>query len=416
MHRIIISIVLLSFAPCLVHARSVSPLQKLPPIKFVEEKPNNPRELILKIRQDIKAEPFNPNHYIYLAYVYDHIGQYKYELEVLKKGVNYFPKDHPDLGLHYGNLARAYILMDELDQAKEWIDQSLELDPRNLYNLWHALTYYVLKRDFLNAAEPLTKLSSLDQNRDYFYDIYVFFYKRYPKDTGKLSELYEEAVRLKKDNPYARRMLGITLRDASVGHIENNLDVILSELQISLELLPENVPALIGIANTYLLASRETGKKEYLQKANPWLQKAYGIAPLDPQLAFAMGNLYYYNGQFNEAIDRYEFARLKGMSGDLLLDFLASSYANQAYGLYKFQKDLQKGIELIDQAITLRPQKGSYWGVKGQILYELKEFTQAHEIIQKALVLDPDEEGLKQNLLKIEEAMRVAEDREEENP
>ncbi len=217
---------------------------------------------IAGLRRAIKADPDNYENYSLLALIYDYIGDYENELEALKLEANYMPEDFEDKGIVYGNLARAFLLTGRVDEAKYWIDEADKIDPDNIFNRWHSLAYCILRNQYKTAAKELKRLAELNKTgRDYYYEAYVFALEKV-EDKKLIIELFREAVKANPKSPLSHRALGIAMRSLSKEDYEKNMLEAVKEFEKALELAPRYIPAYISIAETYMLLSAKTNKKE----------------------------------------------------------------------------------------------------------------------------------------------------------
>ncbi len=118
-----------------------------------------------------------------------------------------------------------------------------------------------------------------------------------------------------------------------------------------------------------------------------------------------MGNAYYYGRDYDKAIEKLEYAYKNGLDDDDLKETLARAYNNKAYALYQAGNNLDEGLSLIDKAIQLLPGSGIILGTKAELLYKLGRYEEAHKYITRALELEPEYEEMKQDLVRIEEAL-----------
>jgi tetratricopeptide (TPR) repeat protein len=386
----------------------ITPIELSPPNIFNEqERKNDPEAIIDGIKQKIAADPGNYENYGVLAFAYDYVGDYANELEALKMEVRYMPDDLEEKDVLYGNLARAYMLNDQWEEGKDWLDKADAVNPSNFYNRWNAFDYYLRhEKDYRGAASQLKRLQEFydDGDRDQYYEAYI---KSFDNDVpaGEIIELFRAAVQLEPGNSRTHRMLGVAIRNSSKEDYEKNFPAAMKELRKALKLDPQHIPTYISIADTYMLLGARTKKEEDNQKALEWFQKAYKINPEDARLAYATGTFYYYQQDYDRAIEKLEFALMKGLDGDSLKEDLAWSYNNKAYALYQAGNNLEEGLRLIDKAIELLPGNGIILGTKAELLYKTGEYQEAHKFIKQALELEPSHAEMEQDLSMIEEAV-----------
>ncbi len=364
-------------------------------------------ELIKAAQDRIKEDPADHNTYEALAFLYDYIGMYDKSLEALKQEIKYYPQDGEDLGIIYSNLARQYINLGKLDDAKPAIDKALQLNSNDIISHTHLLRYYVLKTKYKDAALELRILSDLNKdNKDYdcYYDIYVFTLDKI-KSNADIVSLFREAVKANPDSHLSHRALATAIRNSSKD-IEKDFPEIMKEFNKALALNPKFVPTYISIANAYMFLGLKTKNKTYFKDSLKWFNKAYKLEPKNTKLTYAMGNFFVYTGQHDKAIEKIEPLLSRGDNNESIIDCLTRAYNGKAYSYYTKGKNLEKGLNIIDKALNLRPNDGMFLSTKAELLFKLERLNEAYDYIKKAIVLEPDEPEIKQDLLNIEKAIK----------
>lgn len=400
MQRIFLIVMLILFFSPIHLSAKINPIELSPPDFPVDEKENrDPQELVAAIKKKIASDPQNFENYGMLAFAYDYIGDYKNELEALKSEVQYLPDDLEDKGIIYGNLARAYMLTDQWEEGKQWLDKADAINSRNFYNRWNAFDYYLIfKKDFKNAALQLKSLQEFyeGEDKDQYYDAYIKSFEN-SVAPNEIIELFKESVKLEPNNNKTHRALGVAIRNSSPNEYVKNLPSAMKELKIALKLNPQHIPTYISIADTYMLLGSKTNKKADYQKALNWFNKAYQINPKDLRLAYAMGNFFYYTQEYDKAIEKLEYAYANNSDADQIKESLAFAYNGKAYGLYKANEKLEQGLKLINKAIELKPNDGILLGTKAELLYKMGKYAEALELIKRALDLEPNHEEMKRD-------------------
>lgn len=364
------------------------------------------RRDIKSVRQAIREDPSDYLNYSYLAFLYDYLGEYENELKALELGAKYVPQDYEDKDIVYGNLARAYLLTGRIDEAKPWIDKAVELNPYNPHNLWRAVIYHIFKNEFQAAAKELKRLQDVgDSSRDYYYEAYQFIFEEIEDDEEVAVKLFEEAVKIDPQSPLSHRALGVAIRNSSRKDYEKNMPKAIEEFNKALELNPKYIPTYICIANTFSLRAHYTGDDKFFKDAFDWFDKAFKIDPDDYRLTYAVGNMYLYKGDYDEAIEKFELVYKIGPEDEFLQEQLALAYNSKAYAIYQSGENLEQGLELIEKAIQLAPDDGIILSTKAELLYKLEKYEEAHKYIKQAIALDPGHEEMSQDLANIEEAL-----------
>jgi tetratricopeptide (TPR) repeat protein len=363
--------------------------------------------LIKAVQARIKEDPTNHDMYEALGFLYDRIGQYDKSIEALKQEIKYYPEDGEDLGTIYSNLARQYMNLGNLDDAKPAIDKALQIDSNDIITHTHLLRYYVLKTQYKEAALELKTLSDLNKdNKDYdcYYDIYVFTLDKIKNDADIVS-LFREAIKANPDSHLSHRALATAIRNSSKD-IEKDFPEIMEEFNKALALNPRFVPTYISIANGYMFLGLKTKNKTYLKDSLEWFNKAHKLDPKNIKLTYAISNFFVYTGQHDKAIEKLEPLLNKGDNSEIIIDCLVRAYNIKAYSYYKTGRNLKEGLKIIDKAITFKSNDGVLLSTKAELLYKLGRFNEAYEYIKKAIVLEPDEPEIKQDLENIEKAIK----------
>ena len=363
-------------------------------------------EIIDNIQAEIENNPSNHTNYAALAFYCDYVGLYARTLEAIKLEIKYAP-ENGEWDMIYGNLARAYLSLGKIDEAKKPVLKSLKYNPKNITNHMHLLSFYVLKKQYREAASELKILSELDKDRDFYHEIYKWRAGN-DRDLKDMVTLFEEAVKINPDSYLAHRVLGIALRDSS-GYIEKNISVAMKFLNKALELNPKYIPTYIAIANTYMYMAMTTKKKAYYNDSLRWLGKAYKLDPKDTRLAYATGYIYLHMGQYDKAIEKFEYTYYGGNKDEEVLQALIQAYNQKAYvSHYKTGINLEKGLQAINKAIMLDENNGVILSTKAELLYKMGRHDEAYEYIKRGIKLEPNELEIKQDLENIEKALKKA--------
>ncbi|MDP2938709.1 MAG: hypothetical protein Q8O13_01310, partial [Candidatus Omnitrophota bacterium] len=233
-------------------------------------------EIIDNIQFEIKYDPDNYANYTALAFYCNYVGLYAKALEAIKLQIKYAP-ENGYWDIIYGNLAKTYMDLGRIDEAKKPILKSLKYNPENIIDHVHLLNFYVLKKQYKEAASEFKVLSGLDKDKDFYHDVYKWRVGN-DKDSKDMVPLFEETVKINPDSYLAHRVLGVALRDSSKD-IKKDLPVVMKSLNKALELNPKYVPTYIAIANTYMYMAIATKKKAYYNDSLRWLGKAHKLDP-----------------------------------------------------------------------------------------------------------------------------------------
>ncbi len=357
--------------------------------------------------------PYFYENYRRLAFIYDYIGDYNDELEVLKSMIVHMPEGDTKIegrDIDYGNLGRAYFITGDVNKAKYWLDKADEINPDNMINRRNYLLCCISERNFEKAAKELNeinKFSSVDtisDRGDLYFDTWQYCVRNI-KDRKQIVKLFQAAV---DENPYsfrAHRALGIAIRGLSASGYEKRMPAALKEFDKALKINPKYIPTYVSIADTYLLLAVMKKEKKYFKEAKEWFDKAYKIEPDNVNLACAMGRYFLYVEDYSEAIKKLEYARGKRPEDENIKSSLARAYNGEAYLLYKAGRNLDYGIRLVNKAIKMAPDDGIILSTKAELLYKLGRYKEAYNYIKKSRKLAPDEKEIKQDFKMIKDAL-----------
>ena len=361
--------------------------------------------LIEAIEDAIENDPTDRSHYEMLAIACYNAGLYYKSLEATKKQLELHPKKGTDVEVIYSNLGLQYLNLGKLEEAKKALRKSLKLNPQDVFSHQHLLQYYIIKKQFKEAALEMKVLSELDRDFDIYHDSYWF--ATHSMENSELVKLLKEAVRANPNHPVAHRKLAAAIRD-DLGNIEENWLAMMKAFRKALELDPKDAYTYITIANAYLFRAIRTEDKRYYVYSFKWLVKGSKVASGHTDLAYAKGNLLYYMELYDQAIKNIKYAISRGKNDDGIYEVLAKIYNGKAYSFYESGENLEEGLEIIDKAIFLKPNDGTILSTKAEILYKMGRFEEAYEYIKKGIKLEPDHPEIRQDLINIEKALKEA--------
>lgn len=362
-------------------------------------------DVIQRIKEAIKKDPENYTNYSALAIVYDYNNLYEEAVEALKSAIKYYPDDEGQKDFVYGNLARMYLILKQLDKAKDALDKAMEYNPTNAVNNVHLTQYYLMKNKYEKAALTMKKDSDYNGKEDTYFDWYQYALNKLEIGALGLTEVFKHVVQLDPENYSAHRTLATAIR-GDLTNLEKNFPEVMKEYNKSLDLKPQYIPTYICIADTYMFMAMRTKDESYNKQALEWFAKAYELDPKNEKLFYAMASFYNYNKRYDEAILKIKKAISLGFNDKHMMIELAKIYNNKAYSLYQKGKDLEKGLEIIEKAIALAPDDGIILSTKAELLYKMNKFEEAYIYIKKAIVLEPDHLEIKQDLENIENALK----------
>ncbi len=363
------------------------------------------------IKQKIKEEPTNHEHYFALAFTYDQLGLHKEEGKALQNEIKYYPDDKEGKDAAYGNLARVYLILGNLNAAKSALDKAMKINSENIPNYLHLATYYFEKDNIKNTAITLKKLSDIDPQGEQYYDFYNRALFHLEATNSELIALFKKLTEIDPGNSEAYKMYGTALR-YDFDNLAENFSLIKEVYQRAIELDPENVYNYVSFGNAYWTRGlvEEENKEYYFNIALKWLKKAKKIDPENYKVSFSLGNCYLSLEENDKAIENLEYAFENEKNNPLIKRALANAYNNKAYSFYKKGESLEKGLELIEKAISIEPESGIYLSTKAELLYKLGKYKEAHGYIKQAIALEPDYLEIQEDFKMIEEALKSKKD------
>ncbi|MBF0385652.1 MAG: tetratricopeptide repeat protein [Candidatus Omnitrophica bacterium] len=357
------------------------------------------KDSIAELKEDIEANPSNPDNYIALAYIYDTIGLYNEEVKMLNKAAELILDSDKEKDLIYLSIGEAYIKLNKWSKARSFIEKALSLNPENIQTLGTLAKAKLYERDFKGAAKLIKQLSVKEKELDIYYDFYIYSLELFAGFDGP-REFFEACAKTDPDNYMARRAYGVALRGLGDSSDEMFAKAI-KEMERALELNPQYIPTYISLADSYMLRGFHKKDDNLFVFAQEWFDKGYKINPKDLRLSYAMGNFFLYKKDYYKAIEKLEFALEGGLEDIQVVNLLTEAYNNQAYSLYKEGKDLEKGLVLIDKALKMSPYNGILIGTKAELLYKLGRYNEAFTMIKRALQLEPDNAELRDDYNRI---------------
>lgn len=390
------------------HAKMGSTVPDFNEIIDQQEEDISTEAFIDRVLKKIENEPFNHVNYNILAYLFDEIGEYSAELGAMEKAVCYLPDDSEEKEVYYGNYARAFFLNDQWEKGKGWLDLADEINPDSFYNRWNAYEYYfTYKKDDLAALKELKRLNEMaDKDKDPYYDAYLKIIERESGKKGAVN-FFKKAVKQEPYNHKTHRALAAAIRNSAESEDEylRNMPAVLKELKKALKLDPTYIPTYMTLGNTYYLLASFTGEEKHYKAAFKWFNQGMEVNSKDLRLVYAMGNVYYHMGRYDEAIEKMKLVYDSGLQGGQVIIALAKAYNGKAYGFYESGENLEEGLKLVDKAIELIPESSMFISTKAELLYKLGRYEDAYKYIKQAITLGPIGDEMRYDLNVIEAAL-----------
>lgn len=396
-------------------AKTLVPIEEV--VSALEEEPigHDFDQIIKNIWAAIYDDPYNYEYYGILAMAYDEIGDYQSELEALKLAVKYLPDDFKEKGVHYGNLARAYLLNDQWELGKKWLDKADETSNRNFYNRCNEFSYYT--KYHFDAKQAAAQLSILDHMtgsvNDYFYEGLNRVMDLEDMTCEQISAIFEEAVKQNPGNAKAAlRTFGAALRyqalfekDIPTQKANELMRQAIALMRQTIKLDPAFIPSYITLSNAYLLDAKKNDKPKLISKALHWIKQARIIEPDYQKLDYVEGNIYLANKEYQKAAEYFNKSIDNGSDDEDILYRLVLAYQGMANDIYRSGENLDQGLDIIDRAVALSPENGYLHSIKAELLYKLGLYAEALPYIEVGIEQYPQHTDIQRCYQMITEAL-----------
>ncbi|MFI5309308.1 MAG: tetratricopeptide repeat protein, partial [Polyangiales bacterium] len=299
-------------------------------------------------------------------------------------------------------IGRALLALQHGPEAKQKLDQlnaQLPNDPEVILALGEAANLLGNAEDAENQYRKSIELAP--KRFDGYLALAQFFFKK--GDAGKASEVLNDAASKVDETAEMRRMLGQS------EFARNRLESAIHEYQRALELEPQDVDAMFGMA----MAQRKHGDLDQAEKS---LNEIAKLSPGYAGLAEQNGLLFESRGNFAKAVDAYTTALAKDPGDDgLLLRLGAAQVSSSQFDaaeqtLAKVIRDLPNSAEAeyfigrvafgrgrtpdalthFDRAVSLDGTKGEFHLYVARASLEMGNLGRTLEEIQAALGFDPN--------------------------
>jgi Tfp pilus assembly protein PilF len=132
--------------------------------------------------------------------------------------------------------------------------------------------------------------------------------------------------------------------------------------------------------NYYLgFVSNRLGKRG---SARRYLEKSFELDSNNTQTMLALATLYDEENEGERALTLYEALYKANPESPIVLN-------NFAYHLAERKVRLEEARQMVEKALALESQNGSYWDTLGWILYQSGAYAEAREKIEKSIALSP---------------------------
>jgi len=257
-------------------------------------------------------------------------------------------------------LAKKYVDRWEGEKAFPYYAKVIELDPNDEKGYKTESTFQIALYEgrYNKNIEPLQKFLAGSTNEKFLdkgYNNLIRYYKYMMRDTIKIIQTYEEALK--------------------------------------------KMPANTNWMNSYAEDIFQTKVKKLYDRGAELAQEAIALKP-DKRWGYINLAHYYENtDNINKLLEHYE-ETLKILPEDARI---MSSYA-WAIHKHKIEHKYEQGLKLAQKAVEIDPSPGK-WDTLAWLNLDLGNKQQAIKAIKKAIELNPDSDHYKENMKKIEESV-----------
>ncbi|MBI5677625.1 MAG: tetratricopeptide repeat protein [Planctomycetes bacterium] len=327
-----------------------------------------------------------PHHYMgffHLGMIQQFLAEH-FNRDTADSAINYYKKaidSDPFQAPFHSNLASLYINRGNLDQAIEELSQAYLIRPDEVNHADRLANAYLQKGDLDKALFFSRKTVELNPSESGYYN-----------NLGAILSkkgMYEEAV-----NAFKK---AIEINPKEPIYLDNLL-----KLYLSLEKYDELIPyykKLIALDPSVADYHNNLGaiykRKKQPKDAIESFQKAVTLKPDNPIYTHNLASGYVDLGKYAEAKD--------------ILQTFNKTYPNNNYinihlllaDLYLKDTDWEKVISECEQAIKLDEKSIAAYKMLGMAYYNMHKYEFAEKMLNKTLILDPNDQGAKDLLAKI---------------
>ncbi len=258
-----------------------------------------------------------------------------------------YEQKNPFIYLTYNNLSMAYFDRHDLQKSASAAGKSIELKPDYEYPYNNLGVVHMTRGEFVNAIKCFKKAISL--NREYL-------------------SAYQNLA-------YAYRDIGMTERAVFFLKNANKID-------------PYN-------PKIYCVLGEISLDKEDELRALEFFQKAKALNSGSHQPYYYLGSYYNKRGRFDDAIKEFERAEELGLR--------SFEFFNEMAFLYVKLKDFANAERAFRLSLNVNNEQPGVHNNLGNIYAMFGKFDEAISEYKQALLLDPSNAGIKENIIKTEE-------------
>lgn len=289
-------------------------------------------------------------------------------------------KSSPHSAYFWSNFAHLAFLMNRYQEAKEFLESALTIDPRSRFSrsLYSSILLRTnhsaasleliqdlieekmevpLLRELVKVSESLGILADLepyfDEWIDRSYDDEEFvstsaeYYHKIGK-TEKAIELYQQSVSKGKSNDFIyERLIALKTLGKSAQEKIRQLETVLK------------IPSQERNVHLLGLLAREYKKNKEWKKAEQTYRKILAINPDDLFQKKQMGFLYAKSGSLNQAVEILSDCLLKDPDDHYVRSSLLSTFRKM--------KSKEEALQFIDQLMLRYPEKRNYLGIRKKV-------------------------------------------------
>ncbi|MDE6485282.1 MAG: tetratricopeptide repeat protein [Duncaniella sp.] len=303
-------------------------------------------------------------------------------------------------------MGQVYSVFHENDSALSFLNRSIELDPSNGLSYYSLANFYLGQGDTISYNREIRKALSHD-NLDFANKMSIL--QSFVQDAYNPAELDTLLSTMVELHPHES-----AIHEAYASALVSEKDYVRAadEMQLALDLDPDNENGWRLLASLYF-------QNEDLDKAQTALEKARHFFPENSQFPVQLGALFSEKKDFDTA-ERYldeaekladnnveNLSDIYSMKANILIargDTIAateqyekaiklnpeniSAMNNYAYHLACIERELPKALSMIEKVIEAEPDNASWLDTYAWVLFKMKNYDKALEIIDKALAID----------------------------
>lgn len=255
----------------------------------------------------------------------------------------------------------------------------------------------IFKNDDIQNRDKVSYFNQFLENKQFYQVFYPNidtlinnFISTYPKDTS-LYPIYTEHLtrlgKLKELNEFLREKIDVGSKDTSLLYkfIElnfylKNYDTTVAYAHKAISFYPQQVKFYLYEAYSHFQLKQYDSTIIVLKKALPLAAKD----SMKVDILSMIGDSYHSLGNTEHAFSYYDAALKINPSNIQVLN-------NYSYYLSLLDKNLSKALKMINVVIDKEPNNGTYLDTKAWILYKLGRYSEAKDVMRKALIFGGNE-------------------------